>query len=150
MKLRCEALAKGVTPEAAYGWWTQFQEGCDDHRFFRMPEGSGRRLLRVTPSEVEMEDAGRILWIPFIERTLALLDPPRAVHLRGRNSFSEFRGTYHFLPHPEGTLVRFEGDVFPLGFLAILSPLGAPLVRAFVRKDLQGHVKELSHELATG
>lgn len=146
MRIACEALAKGVTPADAYRWWTDFQEGHEDHAFFRQPPGAGRRILRRTPMEVEMEDSARVLWVPFLERTLAQLAPPDAVHLRGRNNLGEFRGTYTFHAHPEGTRVRFEGEVYPLGVLAFLSPLGKPFVAAFIRKDLRLHVREMVAE----
>ena len=145
MRITSEAVAPGVAPEEAFRWWSRFEEGHADHPGFSQ-EGAGRRILRATEREVEMEDTARLLGWRFVERTVATLDPPAAVHLRGRNNLSTFHGTYRFEAHPEGTRVRFEGEVRPRGLLRAVSLLGKPLVWAFVRWDLRLHAREMAKD----
>lgn len=156
--------ARGVTPRAALAWWTDFQDGRGDHRFVPLQT---RRILSRDHESVVMED--RLPLFFFRERTVAhvhadrvdtggprsaeaeaqLHGPGLRVEFEGVNTYSTFRGAYHFEPRgPDSTRVRLVADIRLKRAIRPGEGLVAPLVRTLLRADLRHHVREMERAAA--
>lgn len=146
--VRVAAVARGVSPEQAWAWWTDFREGPADHAFapWGHPE---RRVETREDGTIVVTDTGKVLGFRWLEIEAVTLAKPR-VRFEARNNAGVFRGHYRFLPDAEGTRVEAVVDI-----VALHRPYrwGGPVARAFVGWfvgwDLRHHVRELEAE-ATG
>lgn len=143
--MRAEALVRGVSPDAAWAWWTDFRQGAEDHAFARWghPE---RRLQEREDGTILVTDTASLLGLRWLEVEEVTLAKPR-VRFEARNNAGVFRGHYRFLPHAEGTRIEAVVDV-----VALHKPYrwGGPLARAFVGWfvgwDLRHHAREMERE----
>lgn len=144
MRLRLEAATR-IPPARLYAWWTDFQEGHHDHAFLGAhAEGVGRRILARREGAVEIEDNGRFMGVTLVEHYTAHLRPDvPEVSLHGANNLSRFSAVYRFEP---GRVV-LDATIAPLGGLALMDWAGKPLVRAFLKRDLEGHVADAEKDL---
>lgn len=144
MRFELTVPVRGVPPEAALAWWTDFREGPHDHTFLR---GAYRRILRHEGDVTVMEDEGKVLGVPlFRERTRARRAGNR-VELEGENTVSRFRGAYRFEPAAGGCLVTLLADVELKPALRWSRFAARPLAARFLRMDLEGHAREMKADL---
>ena len=146
MQLAVEA--RGVHPDQAWAWWTDFREGAHDHAFARWAHPE-RRVERRPDGVVVLHESGRALGLRYEEVTEVRLARPR-LHFDGRTTFGRFRGTFRFLPSPQGTRIEVAWDQQLRGPLRWLGPLGAWAVRRFFAWDLRHHVRDLEAEASSG
>lgn len=133
-------LARGVAPDQALAWWTDFREGRADHGFV---PGQKRRILgRAKDGAVTMEDKSAFIR----EVTTARVEADRVV-FEGVNTFSRFVGSYQFSSAEKGTIVRLEADVELRPGLRFSEAVARPIARALLRADLRAHVKEMRRDL---
>ena len=144
MRLRLETPTR-LPPDRLYAWWIDFREGHDDHAFLaHLAEGVGRRILARHETSVEIEDSGRFWGVTLVEHYTAYLRPDvHEVGLHGTNNLARFSAVYRFEP---GRVV-LEARIAPIGGLALFDWAGAPLVKAFLKRDLEGHVRDAEEEL---
>lgn len=145
MRFEMEEQARGVAPEAALAWWTDFRDGSTDHSFV---PGSKRRVVRRDGAEVVMEDefaAGPLRL--FSERTRARREG-NSVRFSGTNTFASFEGTYTFHAAPGGTDVRLEAQVRLRKALRWTEAAARQVAERVLRHDLRAHVGEMEEDLA--
>lgn len=132
-------VARGVPPERALAWWSDFREGKADHAWVRR-----RILARGVDGRVTMEDRGFL----FRERTTARALADR-VTFEGVNTFSRFVGAYVFEREGtgggerEGTRVTLEAEVRLKAGWRPFEVVARPVARALVRADLRYHARQL-------
>lgn len=145
MRIDIAAAARGVPPHAALVWWTDFQSGRGDHPFVPTQR---RRVVSRDHDSVVMEDRVPLLF--FREKTVARVLADR-VAFEGENTYAVFSGAYVFEPRgPDGTRVRLVADVQLKRVLRPADRLAMPLVRALLRADLRGHVRQMTRSLGGG
>lgn len=142
MEVTLSGLARHVAPGDAMDWWFDFREGATDHRFLGVPVR--RRILARSPEEVEMEDRAPL----FREQTLAWREA-NAVRFEGTNTFSSFRGAYRFEAEGAHTRITLEATIDLRRPLRLGAPLAPPVARALLRRDLEGHARELEADRST-
>ena len=134
---------RGVPPDQAARWWSDFQDGRHDHAFL---PGHRRRIVARAPGSVVMEEEMRILHVTlFRERTTAWPEE-RTVRFAGRNGFALFEGSYAFEEHPEGTRIVLDATV-TLTRLRWADGAARPLVLVILRADLAAHAKDMRADL---
>lgn len=146
VRLRLETPTR-LPPDRLYAWWVDFREGHDDHPWLgaSRTEQVGRRILARTGDTVEIEDVGRFWGVPLVEHYTAYLEPEtRTVRLHGANNLARFSAFYRFEP---GKVV-LEVTAAPLGGLVLLGFAGTPFLKAFLKRDLEGHVRDAEEDLA--
>lgn len=144
MRLRLETPTR-LPPDRLYAWWVDFREGHDDHAWLSSKvEDIGRRILARTADTVEIEDKGRFWGIPLVEHYTAYLRPEqREVGLHGANNLARFSAVYRF----EEDRVVLEVTAAPLGGLALFDWMGKPALKAFLKRDLEGHLRDAEDDL---
>lgn len=147
MRIQMEDKARGVAPDAAVAWWSDFREGAVDHAFL---PGARRRILRRDGADVTMEDEMGVGPVRlFHERARATTDG-RAVRFSGTNSFGSFEGAYLFGEAPEGTAIRLEATVRLRKGLRWSDAAAKPLAELALRHDLRQHAAAMERDLGTG
>lgn len=146
MRLRLETPTR-LPPDRLYAWWVDFREGHHDHDWLgaKATEGVGRRILARTERTVDIEDKGHFWGVPLVEHYTVYLRPEmREVGLHGANNLARFSAVYRF---EEGRVV-LEVTAAPLGGLALFDWAGKPALKAFLKRDLEGHVRDAERDLA--
>lgn len=142
--MRLEVPVRGVTPDAAWAWWTDFRNGTEDHDFWgwARPE---RRVEEREDGSLLITDTARVLGMRYLEVCEAMPAKPR-LRFDARNNFGRFRGHYRFLPGEGGTRleVAWEQELVP--WLRAFGPVGRWLVRRMFAWDLRHHARALEHE----
>lgn len=145
MRIEMEEKARGVAPEAALAWWTDFRDGPTDHGFV---PGSHRRVVHRDGSDVTMEDAFGVGPVKvFSERTRARREGD-SVRFSGTNTFGTFEGSYTFRPASAGTEIRLMAHVRLRKGLRWSEPVARQVAVRVLRQDLRAHVEELEKDLA--
>ncbi|MHB8585454.1 MAG: hypothetical protein ACYDDF_06410 [Thermoplasmatota archaeon] len=180
MHVRTRARVPDVRPADALAWWSDFQEGTHDHRFFPV---SKRTIEAQSPGGTAMVDKSGF----YVERTTAHVEG-NVVVFAGVNNLARFEGRYAFSAEssdpiegsaqqggaaergaadrgaasvgqatagsariPEGaTIIEAEATITPRGPLRWVSLLGKPIVWAFVAWDLRMHAREMARDLRRG
>lgn len=134
MDLETSTLVPGVPVESALAWWLDFREGATDHAFLGVRVR--RRILARGPEGVEMDDRAPL----FRERTRARREGDRVV-FEGRNTVSDFDGSYQFLAAPEGTRIVLRARIRLRGVARAGAWMAPPVARWVLIRDLEGHAR---------
>ncbi|HEV8359176.1 MAG TPA: SRPBCC family protein, partial [Candidatus Thermoplasmatota archaeon] len=102
--MRTQVEARGVSPEQAWRWWTDYREGAHDHAFARWAKPD-RRVEELEDGRVRLTESGQVLGVRFLEVATLELAKPR-IRFDARNNFGSFRGTIRFLPSEGGTRIE--------------------------------------------
>jgi hypothetical protein len=144
--VRTEVQARGVSPDAAWQWWTDFRSGTEDHAFaaWAHPE---REVAWLPDGRVRLRERAKVLGLRYEEEGVLELAKPR-IRFEATNTFGDFRGHLRFLPGDGGTRIEVVWDMRLVRWLRWLGPLGRWGVRAFFAWDMRHHVRELEREAA--
>lgn len=142
--MRVEVVARGVEPDAAWAWWTDFREGGADHRFARWAHPE-RRVEERGGGRLAIEERARVGPLRYREVVEVTLAKPE-LRFDARSTFGAFRGAFRFLPDPRGTRVVVAWEMRLVPWLRALGPLGRGVVGWFYAWDLRQHVAELERE----
>lgn len=137
---------RGVAPDAAWAWWTDYREGGDDHAFAAWAHPV--REVEVRPDgSIALTETARVLGLTFWEKAVLRPAKPR-LHFEAQNNFGRFRGHFRFLPAEGGTRIEVVWEQDLVGWLRLLGPLGRFAVRRFYAWDLGHHARALERERA--
>lgn len=147
MHVTLSRLVRGVDPDDAARWWSDFQDGRTDHRFLPMTE---RRILARGRGSVTMEDVSRVLGVQVFRESVTSYVDAREVRFHGQNDYAAFSGRYAFERAEVGTRIRLDADIRLRRGLAWADVAAKPLVVAILRVDLAGHANDLRRDLKGG
>ncbi|MCA1813552.1 MAG: SRPBCC family protein [Halobacteriales archaeon] len=139
--MRASTVARGVRPDQAWAWWTDFREGGEDHGFARWAHPQ-RRVEELEPGVLQLTETGKVGPWKLLEVNVVRLERPR-LRFEARNNAGTFRGTIRFLPDAEGTRIEVVWDERLVRWLRWLGPLGRFGVRAVYAWDLRRHARDL-------
>lgn len=136
-------------PDAVYAWLADLRE--DDHARPAYLRGAGRADdAPASRRAILSREAGRMRvrdeWgRRSFETDVELHPEAREVRITGAYGY---RGVWRARPHPEGgTRLTVEGEMAPEGFLRLVAPLMARMLRGEMRRDFEGHVADLRASL---
>jgi hypothetical protein len=144
--VRAEAVARGVTPDQAWAWWTDFREGAEDHAWAAWAKPD-RRVQEWEDGSWQVTETATVLRLKFLEVSRIELAKPR-LRFDTRNNFGHFWGHYRFLPDAGGTRIEGVWDQELVRWLRWLGPLARFVVRRFFLWDLKHHLRDLEREAA--
>lgn len=139
VRIQLSRHVRGVTPDRAHAWWSDFREGRTDHGWI---PGERRRILSRNGNEVQMEDSIRGM---FRERTTATVEA-NAVRFRGENSLASFAGAYSFAPDGDGTSIALDVELELRRGLGWTSWIARPIAKLVIGMDLAGHARDIEKE----
>jgi len=139
--MRTSALARDVRPDEAWAWWTDYQDGAEDHAFARWAHPE-RRVEELEPGVLQVSESGQLGPLRFLEVTVVRLEKPR-IRFESRNTFGTFRGSIRFQPDARGTRIEVAWDEHPVRWLRWTGPLGRFALRRFYAWDLRQHARQL-------
>lgn len=143
MRFRAEGIVRAPV-EQTFAWWTDLRE--DDAEGV-MPPLRARRVVRRTPTEIEVDDRWSIYGIPVRTRAVLRPRPPDAWEVRTTFRGGSYRDVVHLEPVPGGTRVVMELETelrWPWTWIARLARV--PLARLFQR-DLEAVNRRLEASL---
>jgi hypothetical protein len=144
--VRAVVWARGVRPEDAWAWWTDFREGEEDHRWAAWAEPE-RTVERLGPGHLRLRERARVGPLRFEEVNDVQLAHP-VLRFDARNTLGRFRGAFRFLQGEGGTCIEVAWEQELARPLRWLGPLGRALVRRFYAWDLEHHVRDLEGAMA--
>lgn len=135
-------------PERVYAWLSDLRE--DDHAHPAYLEGAGISRGKAAKRSVLPQPGGalRVVDVRGHERfvtDVTLVPEEREVRIVGPHGY---RATWRAQPEAGGTRVVCEGALAPTGLLRFLVPLFAKGMLRQTRRDFDGHVAHLRHDLA--
>jgi len=142
-----EHTARGIDPDQALAWWTDFRPGRHDHDFV---PGARRRVRDAGPEGTVIEDAVRWLGLRVFSERVTAKQRGNKVQLVGENTFSTFRARYVF-EHgfdPEGLVLRLSATIDLKGPLSYLEPVAKPIVERILAWDTDNHLEQMREALA--